>query len=213
MIKASSPPRKLVERKVPSGLNSAWKLWRHCMCRNGFYPLIIAPFVTSAFFLDIYVSSGCDFVHVNIGIEPVNVAWNKSTLDLGLFSHRSDEESNSNRNLMMETFHPQCKGYGPTFDEYFVDGDKTWKVSCKTSPFLFCTILSSFVQSIHTSCYYAPVDGPNHCISCMLCRWCSNNGHLDDDHHSITVMLLLARSSTSCSACRTSCRKRKIFTL
>lgn len=129
MIKASSPPRKLVERKVPSGLNSAWKLWRHCMCRNGFYPLIIAPFVTSAFFLDIYVSSGCDFVHVNIGIEPVNVAWNKSTLDLGLFSHRSDEESNSNRNLMMETFHPQCKGYGPTFDEYFVDGDKTWKMA------------------------------------------------------------------------------------
>jgi len=129
MGKASSPPRKLVERKIPSGLNSAWKLWRHCMCRNGFYPLAVAPFVTAAFVLDIYVSSGCDFVDVNIGMEPVNVAWTESTLNVGLFHYQTNLEAAPSKSLLMETFHPKCESYTTTFEEYFIDGDKTWKVS------------------------------------------------------------------------------------
>ena len=129
MGKSSSPPRKLVQSNVPSGMKSAWKLWRHCMCRNGFYPLIVAPFVTAAFIMDIYVSSGCEFVHINIGITPVNLAWKEPKLDIGLFHHKSSDESIAGTNILMDTFHPRCESYGPTFDEYFIDGDKTWKVS------------------------------------------------------------------------------------
>jgi len=117
-----------VDRNVPSGMSSAWKLWRHCICRNGFYPIIVAPFVTAAFFLDIYSSTGCSFIHVNVGIDPINVAWNETELDLGLF-HYSNSGGQGHGNFLMDTFHPECQAYDSLFNEYFITGDKTWKMS------------------------------------------------------------------------------------
>ena len=124
----SSPPRKLVERNIPSGMSSAWKLWRNCMCRNGFYPLVLAPFVTAAFLLDIYSTTGCNFVHVNVGIDPMNIAWNQTELDMGFFHYR-DTGGQDYGNVLMDTFHPECSSYDSIFNEYFIAGDKTWKVS------------------------------------------------------------------------------------
>ena len=122
-------PRKLVDRNVPSGLNSAWKLWRHCMCRNGFYPLFVAPLVTAAWILDVYGSSGCKFIHVDIGIEPINLAWNQTSMDIGFFNYRNEEEGFGSNGLFMDTFHPGCQPYESLFKEYFIAGDKTWAMS------------------------------------------------------------------------------------
>jgi hypothetical protein len=124
----STPPRKLVERNVPSGLSVIWKLWRHCLCRNGFYPVIVAPFVTAAFLLDVYASTGCRFIHLDVGIQPVNTAWNQTEADLGLFFFRERTEPSSS-NFLMNTFHPECQAYDSVFNEFFIEGDKTWKVS------------------------------------------------------------------------------------
>ena len=83
--------------------------------------------MTAAFILDAYGSTGCNFIHLEVGIDPVNLAWNESSLDLGLFNHQSDEAVQ--QNYLMQTFHPECADYGDVFNEYFVDGDKTWQVS------------------------------------------------------------------------------------
>lgn len=211
MSKDISPPRKLVERKVPSGMNSAWKLWRHCICRNGFYPLLIAPVVTATFLLDVYVSSGCNLMHVEIGIEPTNVAWSKSTLDLGLFSHLSDE-TNSGSNLLMDTFHPTCKGFDSNFDKYFIDGDKTWKVRDEIFIFFFY-IYERLIHSYSKKLRSLKIDDSNNCTRCRMRRLRSNSYYLDDGHYSFTIMLLLARSSPSSSTYRTSRRKCPVFTL
>lgn len=88
----------------------------------------MAPFVTAAFFLDIYSSTGCSFIHVNVGIDPINVAWNETELDLGLF-HYSNSGGQGHGNFLMDTFHPECQAYDSLFNEYFITGDKTWKVS------------------------------------------------------------------------------------
>lgn len=123
-----SPPRKLVERNVPSGLSVIWKLWRHCLCRNGFYPVIVAPFVTAAFVFDVYASTGCRFIHLDVGMEPTNKAWNQTQADLGLFFYRETIEASSS-NFVMNTFHPECQAYDSVFNEFFIKGDKTWKMS------------------------------------------------------------------------------------
>ncbi len=131
MAKKSSSPRKLVDRSVPSGLESCWKLWRLCLCRNGFYPLVVAPFVTAAWLLDLYGTMGCNSLHLEVGMEPLNTAWNKTSMDLGLFHFRSDEmdDMSQNNDFLMNALHPECQRYDSLFNEYFIDGDKTWKMS------------------------------------------------------------------------------------
>ncbi len=118
-------PNKFKQTKLPSGLTSAWKLWRHCCCRHGFYPLIVAPFVTASFFLDIYCSVGCAFITLDVGFEPINEAWNQQKLEVGLFNMQSGSLSRSD-NMYMNTFHPGCVPFDDLFKEYFVQGDKTW---------------------------------------------------------------------------------------
>lgn len=97
------------------------------MCRNGFYPIIVAPFVTAAFLLDIYSSTGCSFIHVNVGIKPINDAWNETELDIGVF-HYNKSGGQGHGSILMDTFHPECQEYDSIFNESFIDGDKTWKV-------------------------------------------------------------------------------------
>lgn len=98
------------------------------MCRNGFYPLAIAPIVTATWVLDVYGSLGCNFIHVDIGMDPINIAWNQTTMDLGLFHYRKAELGEGD-SYIMNSIHPGCSQYESVFDEYFVEGDKTWQMA------------------------------------------------------------------------------------
>jgi len=124
------------EGGAPStGVAATWRLWRHCCCRHGLYPLIVAPFVTAAFLLDIYSSLGCEFMTVNIGFEPSNLAWGDARADLGLFYFQQGYQEGNITGVIpsspwyVETFHAGCKRYDETFSEYFIDGDRTWGLS------------------------------------------------------------------------------------
>ena len=76
---------------IPQGFTDVWKLYRHCCCRFGSYPLLVAPLVTCACFLDLYSSSGCDFIRMDIGFTPQNELWLSQNANLGLFSFDSHE--------------------------------------------------------------------------------------------------------------------------
>ena len=114
--------------RLPSGIRLAWKFWRHCCCRNGFYPLMVAPFVTASFLLDVFCTMGCGFIMLDVGFEPINEAWEKQILHFGLFNFQTGVE-NSHLNSYMNNFHPGCVGFSDVFREFFVAGDKTWIMS------------------------------------------------------------------------------------
>ena len=124
----TSPTKSTSTNKTPSGILSAWGLWRHCVCRNGLYPLVVAPFVTICWFIDIYCTIGCDFMRIDIGFEPTNEGWSKQTASLGLFSYQSGNNENHS-SVYFNHLHDGCKDYDSMFDAYFVSGDKTWMVS------------------------------------------------------------------------------------
>jgi hypothetical protein len=110
----------------PSGLTHTWRLWRHCCCRYGWYPLLVAPLVTAGCLLSLHASAGCDFLRVNVGFTPSNEAWNQSTAELGLFFYQSGEpEINKYREALVDG----CRWYEDDFNEAFIDDDRTWKVT------------------------------------------------------------------------------------
>ena len=112
--------------KSPSGLTHTWRLWRHCCCRYGWYPLLVAPIVTTGCMLSLYSSAGCDFIRVDVGFTPSNPAWNQSTAELGLFLYQSEEpETNKYREALVDG----CRWYEDDFNEDFIDDDRTWKVA------------------------------------------------------------------------------------
>jgi len=67
-------------------------------------------------------------MHLDVGMKPMNTAWNMTTIDLGLFHHKSEEYYGSDM-FYMNALHPGCQRYEGVFEEYFIDGDKTWKMS------------------------------------------------------------------------------------
>lgn len=199
--------RKLVDRPAPSGLQSCWRLWRICLCRNGFYPLAVAPFVTAAWFLDLYGTLGCNFMHLDVGMKPMNTAWNMTTIDLGLFHHKSEEYYESDT-FYMNVLHPGCQRYEGVFEEYFIDGDKTWKMS------QYMSFISGSAGGLATVSRF---------LSRIYFRLVSNflqkfsfhsEGHdLDDDHYSTTILFLLARYPSSIISRTSSCRRSQISLL
>lgn len=111
---------------TPSGLTHTWRLWRHCCCRYGWYPLLVAPIVTAGCLLSLLSSAGCDFLEVKIGFTPSNEAWNQSTAEMGLFFYQSGEpESNKYREALVDG----CRYYSDEFTAAFIDEDRTWKVA------------------------------------------------------------------------------------
>ena len=124
---------------------SGWRsLANRCCCRNGFYPVVVAPIITGAWLLDIYCSAGCDFVRLDIGFEPMNEAWNQTSANLGFFLYDASGQNvaDTSGNILLDTFHPSCRSYDSAFDSFFVDGDQTWTVRSETS------FTSSFINSL-----------------------------------------------------------------
>lgn len=104
-----------------------WRLWRNCCCRYGWYPLLVAPLVTAACILSLYSAGGCDFVRVNVGFTPTNVAWNQTEqIQVGLFLYQSGQpDSNRYRAAFLEG----CREYSDEFVDSFVEDDRTWMVA------------------------------------------------------------------------------------
>ena len=112
--------------KAPSGLTLTWRLWRHCCCRYGWYPLLVAPIVTSGCLLSLYSSAGCDFLRVNVGFTPSNSAWSQSTAELGLFYYQSGiPDDNKYKSALLDG----CRPYEDQFNIDFIEDDRTWKVA------------------------------------------------------------------------------------
>mmetsp|Transcript_27827 Transcript_27827/g.58477 ORF Transcript_27827/g.58477 Transcript_27827/m.58477 type:complete len:558 (-) Transcript_27827:99-1772(-) len=111
---------------VAPGLTDVWRLWRHCLCRFGWYPLFVAPLVTCACFLDLYSSTGCDFIRLDIGFTPINEIWPEPNAKLGLFSFESSE---IDRNRWKRSFNKGCRSYTANFEEFFIAADQTWQIS------------------------------------------------------------------------------------
>lgn len=126
VVPTSVASNSMYKPRPRSGLTYTWRLWRHCCCRYGWYPLTIAPLVTAGCFLSLYSSAGCDFVRVNVGFTPSNTGWNQSTAQLGLFLYQSGE---SEINQYREFFVDGCRWYDEEFSNEFIDNDRTWLVS------------------------------------------------------------------------------------
>ena len=138
---------------MTSGIRVAWRFWRHCCCRNGFYPLVVAPFITASFLLDVFCTLGCGFITLNVGFEPINEAWDEQILRFGLFNFQSGVEG-AHMNAYMDNFHPGCIGFSDTFKEFFVSGDKTWLMSQIMGIVSGCAGGLSTVSSVFCFCTY-----------------------------------------------------------
>ncbi|KAL7529894.1 hypothetical protein ACHAXR_003213 [Thalassiosira sp. AJA248-18] len=114
------------EDLVQPGWIDVWRLWRHCLCRFGWYPLFVAPLVTCACLLDLYSSTGCDFIRMDIGFRPANDVWSDSHAQLGLFSFDSHE---TDKNKWKRSFNDGCQLYSENFVSTFMATDQTWHIS------------------------------------------------------------------------------------
>ncbi|EJK74800.1 hypothetical protein THAOC_03502 [Thalassiosira oceanica] len=110
---------------VADGSTVCWRLWRHCLCRSGWYPIFIAPLVTCACLLDLYSSTGCDFIRYDIGFDPINNVWSSSRAQFGLFSF----ESNQGGQNRLPGFNEGCSAYSESFETTFIATDQSWPIS------------------------------------------------------------------------------------
>ena len=108
----------------------SWKVWRHYLCTAGWFPVFVAPIVTTGFLLSAYSSAGCHFIDLNVGFTPNNVAWNQSHADLGLFYYYDNStEALVSDNKYRQTLHEGCVWYTDEFNDAIVSKDRTWKVA------------------------------------------------------------------------------------
>ena len=114
--------------RTPKGITQTWRLWRHCLCRFGCYPLLVTPFVTLACAFALMSSIDCEYMTVSIGFTPTNTYWEKSsTLDVGLWfiqSHKSNEGL-----PWKETSLPGCRRFDTSFEELLLESDSTWSAA------------------------------------------------------------------------------------
>jgi hypothetical protein len=177
-----------IKSRNPSGFTYSWKLWRHCCCRYGTYPLLVAPIVTTGFLLSLYSSAGCDFVRVDVGFTPSNEAWNQSTAEIGLFYYQSDEpETNKYREAVVEG----CRWYEDNFNEEFVENDRTWTVARMMAYISGCASLLATVS------YVGPIEFRT-LTSLLISSDVKTAGYVMAIRvHTAARFLFLARSLTS----------------
>lgn len=122
---------KRQRQTLPNGSrgNQTWKLWRHCCCRYGWYPLIVAPVVTVSCLMDLYSSYDCEFMEVEVGFTPLNPAWNQSKATVGLFQYQAGFSEENQEIRFWKVLVEGCHSYSENFEEAFVDGDRTWQVT------------------------------------------------------------------------------------
>jgi len=113
-----------------TGIRDTWKLWRHCMCRHGWYPLVVAPFITAAGVLDIYSSLDCNFIRVNVGFTPFNEEWSEPSFNVGFWTHQTDPLHSQNSTEIEKTnpllSFKGCEPYSTGFHKSFIQGDRAW---------------------------------------------------------------------------------------
>ena len=151
---------------APSGPKKAWRLWRHCCCRYGFFPLLVVPIVTLGCLVTLYSSTGCKFIEIDIGFAPTNEGWNAtSPYQFGILYYHN--ASAGHDNPYQDSFHSGCVEYSDTFYENFIGGDRTFKmtqimtlISCASSPLAMVSSNSCIdeasvqVLTEHGSCLY-----------------------------------------------------------
>ena len=86
----------------------------------------MAPLVTCACILDVFSSTGCDFVRMDIGFVPLNDGWQDSRASLGLFSFDSHERD---KNKWKRSFNNGCQPYSDEFTSNFVGADRSWQIA------------------------------------------------------------------------------------
>ena len=204
VIPAPSNRDLKVETHEPTGLDYTWRLWRHCCCRYGWYPLVLAPLVTTGCMLSIYSAYGCNFILVEIGFLPSNGSWNESSsAQFGLFSYQSGQpETNKYR----EAFLDGCREYPDRFSDIFIDGDRTWKVArvmasisgiaCLVGAVSWVSRPYVFSNSAAVLTKYLREYTPGHFLA--LC------------HQSTSSILLLAGSFNAFTCSRISFRRLKV---
>lgn len=139
----------------PSGPTKTWRLWRHCCCRYGLYPLLVVPIATLACLLTIYSSVGCKFIEIDIGFEPTNTGWNTTApYHFGLFYYH--DASMEHDNLYQSSFHSGCTKYSDTFYDNFIGTDRTFKMT------QIMTIISCASSALAMVCR---TEWTNHCNS------------------------------------------------
>jgi hypothetical protein len=122
------------------GIRGCWKVCRRFACTTGWYPLWVAPIVTVGCLLSLYSSSGCQFIDLNVGFTPSNLAWNSSQAELGLFYYHSKHANGSSGSSIAEgsdnRWYPlgdflqnECIWYTEAFQESVIDRDRTWRVA------------------------------------------------------------------------------------
>lgn len=87
---------------------------------------MVAPLITCACLCDVYSSTGCDFIRMDIGFIPVNDVWSDSSAQLGMFSFDSHE---ADRNKWKRKFNDGCQTYSENFEKIFIASDQTWYMS------------------------------------------------------------------------------------
>lgn len=81
--------------------------------------------VSAACGLDLYSFVSCDFLEINIGFNPTNTGWNQSTASVGLFYYETGEMGEE----FGDNLAPGCVRYSDSFEQQFIDGDRTWQAS------------------------------------------------------------------------------------
>ena len=165
---------------------SFWKCSRRWLCTSGGYPLLVAGLATTGFMVSLYSSSGCQFVKVQIGFTPNNVAWNESRAELGLFyyynnNNRDDAFTTTTSSSLTsqqydemnnDLFFSGCTWYTDTFQDKVIDRDRTWRVSrimamiaVSSSLLVTLTLWMIVVTPIPTSCIWPGLLLPNTMLS------------------------------------------------
>jgi hypothetical protein len=131
----------------------------------------MAMIATTGFIISLYSSSGCQFIDIQIGFTPNNVAWNESRAELGLFYYHNRSAS-TDIETSNDFFYNGCIWYTDTFQDKVIDRDRTWRVSrimamiaVSSSLLVTLTLWMIVVTPIPTTCIWPGLLLPNTMLS------------------------------------------------